>query len=155
MRRRISTNLRATKYIFIIIGAFFIVYLINIITDPVLDLDKLLIIFFFFFVNILLYYLFDRAKQVEYDNKLLYIIYENEIEQIPLEDVVKIKMTSFQINNRNLWKISYLNTDGILSSVKILPLLNDNIFETFISYMKTSNNKTEIQNWTHSFDFDQ
>ena len=95
------------------------------------------------------------AKTVEFDYEFMYISYKSKIEKIPLGKVFTIKMTLTQINNRNMWKIKYVDNHGKKMSVRILPKVYQDDFHHFKLKVKAANEKVEIQNWSHSFDFDQ
>ena len=75
------------------------------------------------------------------------------IEIIPLIDVQNIKLTMTRINYRSLWKIKYIDNNGIQKSVRILP--DSKNFGRFKENIKRINPDVEINNWSHSFDFDQ
>ena len=100
-----------------------------------------------------LYYLFSKAKRVEFDEHHLIISSKTHTEVVPLASVLTIKLTMTQINNDNFWKIKYIGNDGTKRAVRILP--NRENFEVFKNAVQLKNPQVKIRSWSHSFDLDQ
>ena len=145
----ISRDLNSGKYIVLVIGLILaIVLFIN-----HNDKETVSAALSFLAIAILLYYLLNKAKKVEFDEKNMIITLNANIEIIPLIDVQNIKLTMTRINYRSLWKIKYIDNNGIQKSVRILP--DSKNFERFKENVKRINPDVEINNWSHSFDFNQ
>ena len=145
----ISRDLNSGKYIVLVIGLILaIVLFIN-----HNDKETVSAVLSLLAIAILLYYLLNKAKKVEFDEKNMIITLNANIEIIPLIDVQNIKLTMTRINYRSLWKIKYIDNNGIQKSVRILP--DSKNFGRFKENIKRINPDVEINNWSHSFDFDQ
>jgi len=104
---------------------------------------------------VILYFLFDQARTVEFDNKFMYVTGKTGEEKVALKDVYKIKLTMTEINNRSMWKIGYYDQKKTAKTVRILPRLFHKHFNEFKNLAQAANKKVKIPNWSHSFDFDQ
>ena len=155
MRRRISRNIRIYKYLFLTIGILLIFPTANYFRKNNIDLKSIIPLLIFLIICFGLYYLFDKAKTIEFDNDFIYVIGKSEKEKIPLKNVYKVKLTMIELNNLNIWKIGYLNNDGIKKTVRILPRFFNKHFKEFKDLVKNANKDVIIQNWSHSFDIDQ
>jgi hypothetical protein len=150
-RIRISKNLLAWKYL-IIAFQFYLTYYIfleNINNQSRAALAIVVIICGLFL------YLFQRIKNVEFDDDYMYVSTRKKTEVIPLEKVHKIKITMTSINNYSLWKIGYRDEMDNEKAVRIIPKAWSGNFERFMEIVKLKNDNVNIKNWTHSFDLDQ
>lgn len=155
MRKRISTNLRWVRFISIPVFISLAYSLVNLISKENTEIEVLIGLSFATLVCIASYFVFDSAKTVEFNETHLFITSKKGEERIPLKNIHGIKLTSYEINNRNMWKIKFTNRSNSYDSVKILPIYNDNSFEQFKQTVYQANPNVSIQKWTHSFDFDQ
>ncbi|WP_276481083.1 hypothetical protein [Paraflavitalea pollutisoli] len=148
-RLQISSNLRSGRYIALLVGlvALFILIRSWEETQTVIVCGVLVAIAGF------LYYLHDKAKTVEFDEGSMYISRKDVTETVPLAAIYSIKLTMTQVNDRNLWKIKYLNSNGEKSAVRFLP--RRDAFEAFKKAVQEKNGSVDIKNWSHSLDFDQ
>ena len=101
------------------------------------------------------YYLLDKSKTVEFDSEFMYISGKNGEEKVALKNIHKIKLTMTKVNSRNMWKIGYYDQNRSEKSVRILPRWLHKHFDEFKSLVKKENDNVKVQNWSHSFDFDQ
>ncbi|MFT5673724.1 MAG: cbb3-type cytochrome oxidase subunit 3 [Polaribacter sp.] len=85
MRNRISTNTRNWKYPPIIIGILMIGMIIKILIEDNNDILAVGILTLFIFLLTGLYFVFDRAKSIEFDNENLFISSKNSDEKIHLK----------------------------------------------------------------------
>jgi len=92
---------------------------------------------------------------LEFDNEYLYVIKRNEIKQIPLSNVYKIKLIMMRFNYRFFWKVEYLDEYGTKKSIRFLPNHSNNAFSNFQTKVKEQNPDVGIKKWSWSFDFDQ
>ena len=155
MKRRISSHIRWSKFLFLAIGIGLLFGLINSLTEDIVNQENSMVMLGFLIICGILYYLLDRAKTVEFDNAFMYVTGKTGNEKIALKEVFKIKLTMTEINNRSMWKIGYYDQMGTEKSVRILPRWLDSNFDEFKKLVQAANNKVKIQNWSHSFDFDQ
>lgn len=155
MRIRISRDLRMIRFLFVVLFVVTFFLLIYSLLAEELNQETILIEFIFLVFFCVLYYLFDKAKTVEFGEEFMYINGKKGEEIVLLKDICKIKITMTEINDVNLWKISYYSYEGVIQSVRILPRFIDNSFDRFKSSVKIANEAVVIQNWSHSFDLDQ
>ena len=155
MRKRISTNLRWARFIPAAVFVALLYSIVNLINNDNRENEALIGICISAIVCVALYFIFDSAKKVEFDQNHLFIISKKGEESIPLKNIHGIKLTSYEINNSNMWKIKFTNRSNSYDSVKFLPIYNDNSFEEFKQTVYQANPNVSIQKWTHSFDFDQ
>jgi len=157
MRKRISSNIRIGKYLFIVLIVVVFYFIIKALNDKNVDIDSsnVAATTIIIFICVGLYFLFDSAKTVEYDSTFMYVIGKKGEEKVRLKDVLVIKYTMTEINKRNLWKIEYYNESMNEESVRILPKIFNNNFDEFKKLVKATNRNVVIQNWSSSFDFDQ
>ena len=145
----ISRDLNSGKYILLVIGFIIITVLF---INPY-NKESLLAGVTLLTIATVFYCLLDKAKKVEFDEKNMIISLNTNIEIIPFIDVQTIKLTMTRINYSSLWKIKYIDNNGIQKSVRILPNLKN--FEKFIENIKRTNPNIKIIRMSHSFDFDQ
>lgn len=145
MRRRISTNKRSWKYVPIIIGILMIGMIIKILTENKNDILAIGILTLFVFLLTGLYFVFDRAKSIEFDNEHLFILSKNSEERISFKNIRKIKKTIAEINDRDIWKIYYRDKNNIETSIRVWPRWNSKYFEEFKITALDKNNEIEIQ----------
>lgn len=155
MKQRISSHLRAGRYVMILIAMPIFCALVYSLFKDEIETNFVGGSLVALLVAGILYYLFDQAKTVEFDYEFMYVTYKSKTEKVPLGKVFTIKMTMTQINNRNMWKIKYVDNFGKKRSVRILPKIYQDDFQKFKVKVKSANSNVEIQNWSHSFDFDQ
>ena len=148
MRSTISTNLSFGRYL----SAGIAVLLLSWIAFGNINLKTKGAYLIGIVAMILAYRYCKNAKQVEYDDENMFILSRNEEEVVPLENIIKIKLTMHSINYSNFWKISYTTFGGTVKSVRFLPNSN---FKIFKETVKLKNDSVKIRNWSHSFDFDQ
>ena len=155
IKRRISAHIRWMRFIFAPLGAYFIYLFFKHLIESHIDSEAFISSFIFSLISIGLYYFFNTAKTVEFDENHMYVRdKEKKEEKIPLNRIYKIKLTMIEINNKSLWKIYYYNENQVETSVKILPRWMNLNFNKFKDAVKTANKDAEIRNWSHSFDFD-
>lgn len=140
---------------FIILGIFLLFLLGNSLSKQVIDYESVIVQLVFLSISIILYFLFDKAKTVEFDTNYMYVSGKGEEERILLSDVFKIKLTMTKINNRSMWKISYYDVNKAQKSVRVLPRWFYENFNEFKAAVKSANEDVTIKNFSHSFDFDQ
>ncbi|BCY29590.1 hypothetical protein [Flavobacterium okayamense] len=155
MKKRISTNLRWVRFIPAVVFMALLYSIVNLINSHNRENEALIGICISAIVCVLLYFIFDSAKKVEFDQNHMFITSKNGEERIPLKNIHVIKLTSLEINKRKMWKIKYTDNYVTEKSVRILPRLFNNEFEKFKDAVYKANNKVLIQKWTHTFDFDQ
>jgi hypothetical protein len=145
MRKRISTNTRNWKYVPIIIGILMVGIIIKILTENNDDVLALGILTLFIFLLIGLYFVFDKAKSIEFDNEYLFISSKHSDEKISFKNILKIKKTLTEINDRDIWRIYYRDRYNTEKSVKIWPRWNSKYFEEFKNVALKNNNEIEIK----------
>ncbi|MDC6362393.1 MULTISPECIES: hypothetical protein [Flavobacteriaceae] len=145
MRRRISTNKRSWKYVPIIIGILMIGMIIKILTENKNGILAIGILTLFVLLLTGLYFVFDRAKSIEFDNEHLFISSKNSEERISFKNIRKIKKTIAEINDRDIWKIYYRDKNNIETSIRVWPRWNSKYFEEFKITALDRNNEIEIQ----------
>ncbi|NIK93609.1 hypothetical protein GZ212_15720 [Mangrovimonas sp. CR14] len=145
MRKRISTNTRNWRFAPIIIGIIMLGIVIKILTENKNDLLAIGILTFFIFMLTGLYFVFDRAKSIEFDNQHLFILSKNLDEKIPFKNIKKIKKTLAEINDRDIWKIYYRDKNNIEKSIRVWPRWNSKYFEEFKSVALENNNEIVIK----------
>jgi len=91
MKKRISTNTRNWKYVPIVIGILMIGMIIKILTENKNDILAVGILTLFVFLLTGLYFVFDKAKSIEFDNEYLFISSKNSSERISFKNIRKIK----------------------------------------------------------------
>jgi len=155
MRKRISRKLRGARFLFIAIGTIFLITLPISLSKETINEEHVIVQIAFLIICAVLYYLFDKAKVVEFDSGYMYITGKNSREKIPLKNVYKIKLTMIRINNRSMWKIGYYDALNIQKSVRILPKWFNKHFDEFVDSVKAVNKDLSYKSWSHSFDFDQ
>ncbi|MFC4218888.1 hypothetical protein [Flagellimonas marina] len=146
MRKRISTNIRNWKYVPIIIGILMIGIIFKILTENNDDLLAIGILSSFIFLLIGLYFVFDRAKSIEFDDQFLFISSKNSDEKIPLKKIIGIKKTLAEINDRDIWKIYYRDKNNLEKSIRVWPRWNSKYFEEFKNIALSINDKIEVKN---------
>lgn len=155
IRHRISSNLRVGRYVMLAVAILLLLILVSAFIGQVFKQDQAIGAMVGLIVAGILYYLFDHSKTVEYNQAFMFISGKTGTKEIPLKQIFKIKRTMTQINDRSMWKIKYLDDAGQEQSVRILPKVFGEGFREFKATVKSVNRKVEIQNWSHSFDFDQ
>jgi len=155
MKKRLSSHIRPARFLFLLVGLGLGYVLFNSLMKGTTDQESMIVMSVFLLACVILYYLFDQAKTVEFDNDYMYIKGKTGEETIPLKDVHKIKLTMTKINNRSMWKIGYKNQWGTEKSVRILPRWLHSEFDEFKTLVQAANKNVNIQNWSHSFDLDQ
>lgn len=145
MSKRISTNTRNWKYPPIIVGIFMIGMIIKILIEGNNDNLAIGILTLFIFLLIGLYFIFDKAKSIEFDDENLFITSKNSDEKIPFNNILKIKKTLAEINDRDIWKIQYLDKNNIEKSIRIWPRWNSKYFEEFKKITLNINKEIEIK----------
>lgn len=154
MSNQISKNIRWISVIFLITTLWLLWIIIsnsqNQTLNSLLEFEGLLLFF-----SILLLLIFNSFKKVKFNQYNLIIIYRQTEEVIPLDNIIKIKMTMHSVGHsmNKFWKISYLDNKGRHNSVRFLPRYSN--FNLFLRKVKEINNKAVIQQYTHSFDLDQ
>ena len=146
MRKRISTKTRNWKYVPIVIGILLIGMIIKILTENKNDTLAVGILTLFVLLLTGLYFVFDKAKSIEFDNEYLFISSKKSNEKISFKNIRKIKKTLAEINDRDIWKIYYRDKSNIEKSIKIWPRWNSNYFEQFKEMALKKNNEIEIKN---------
>lgn len=154
MKKRISRNLRIGRYLFIVLGIIFSAALFYSLSVEFIDLEEIIVEAIFLSICLLLYYLFDHAKTVEFDHNHMYVSGKKEKEKIPLEKVFKIKLTMTEINKRNMWKISYYDKNNDKKAVRILPRSFYKHFNEFKDAVQAVNKDLIYKSYSHSLDFD-
>lgn len=144
-RKRISTNTRNWKYVPIIIGILIILIIIKILTENNNDVLGVGILTLFIFLLTGLYFVFDRAKSIEFDNEYLFISSKNSEEKISFKNILKIKKTFAEINDRDIWKIYYRDRNNIEKSIIIWPRWDSKYFEEFKNVALKNNNEIEVK----------
>ncbi|WP_179319332.1 hypothetical protein [Winogradskyella helgolandensis] len=145
MRKRISTNTRNWKYVPIIIGILMVGIAIKILTENKDDILAIGILTIFIFLLTGLYFVFDKGKSIEFDNEYLFISSKNSDEKISFKNILKIKKTLAEINDRDIWKIYYRDRNNIKKSIRIWPRWNSKYFEEFKNIALKNNNDIEIK----------
>ncbi len=145
MRKRISTNTRNWKYPPIIIGILMIGMIIKILIENNNDTLAVGILTLFIFLLTGLYFVFDKAKSIEFDSENLFITSKNSDEKIPFKNILKIKKTLAEINDRDIWKIHYRDKNNIEKSIRIWPRWNSKYFEEFKKIALNINKEIEIK----------
>jgi hypothetical protein len=155
LKKRISQDIRWIRFVFIAPGAAALYGHIKSIIDKGITLEGTIITLMILTISVLVYLLLDHARKVEFDKDFMYLTGKTLTEKIPLENVVKIKLTKTKLNNQNMWKIAYLDQKGKEKSVRVLPRWFDQHFDEFKKQVQNANPSAKIQNWSHPFDFDQ
>ena len=155
MRHRISQKTYFHKVILLIIGLFLIAINVSSIGTEYFfpNLHLLLIGIACVWISI---YLFKNPLFVEFDDKYFYVSRGNKTQEIPLSNVVTIKMTMTEINTAHLWKVRFIDSEGKRRVVRFLPYRS--VFKDFNEFkirVQSANPEVTVQNWSHSFDFDQ
>lgn len=156
---RISRDLTFQKYIAIIfitisLLIFFLFLVLELMFDFFNENYKLAPLVFFF-CSLLFFLIVNSTSIVEFDDKNMYIKKYEKIEIVPLKNIKKIKLTLTTLNERNLWKISYLDKKGVVKNIRMIPRIWYQNFSKFKKEVQNSNHNVEIINWSHSFDIDQ
>ena len=120
-------------------------FIIKIFTENNDDVLELGILTIFIFLLIGLYFVFDKAKSIEFDNEYLFISSKNSNEKISFKNILKIKKTLAEINDRDMWKIYYRDKNNIEKSSRIWPRWNSKYFEEFKSLALNKNDEIEIK----------
>tara|TARA_R110000868_G_scaffold391722_1_gene661979 strand:+ start:274 stop:741 length:468 start_codon:yes stop_codon:yes gene_type:complete len=155
MKKRISSNIRWARFLFILFGFIFLTALIITLAKDSIHQDAVIAESIFLIICPILYYLFDKAKTVEFDKDFMYVTSKNKKEKIPLKMIYKIKLTMTEINNRSMWKISYYDENNISKSVRILPRWFYQDFYEFKDAVIAVNKNLIYKSYSHSFDIDQ
>lgn len=119
--------------------------IIKILTENKNDILAIGILTLFVFLLTGLYFVFDRAKSIEFDNEHLFILSKNSEERISFKNIRKIKKTIAEINDRDIWKIYYRDKNNIETSIRVWPRWNSKYFEEFKITALDKNNEIEIQ----------
>ena len=108
MRKRISTKTRNWKYVPIVIGILLIGMIIKILTENKNDTLAVGILTLFVLLLTGLYFVFDKAKSIEFDNEYLFISSKKSNEKISFKNIRKIKKTLAEINGLAIknWTLS-------------------------------------------------
>jgi hypothetical protein len=144
---KISRDLGISKYIMLVLGLSFSIYLIFVVRD----FGVVLLGIALGIATVLYYYLRDSASAVEYDGSNLFISNRNKTRVVDIQNVTTIKLTMLKDNSNNLWKIKYF-TNGRIISVRMLP--DNAAFENFKIDVCRKNPAIKIVNFSHSLDFD-
>ena len=155
MRKRVSSNIRDFRFLFPFIGLLIIAQIIHAGVINRYDRQVVIVEIVVLFACVGLYFLFDHAKNVEFDQDFMYVMHRSGEEIIPLKDVNRIKYTMTQINNKNMWLIGYYDKNKVEQSVRILPRWFYRHFDEFKNCVRAANNEVKIKNYSHSFDIDQ
>lgn len=147
-RLRISRKLQAIKYVL----AAVILFSIYILWMYYNDAETVLACSAISAISAALFYLIHNAKTVEFDDNYMYITGREIDKAIPLDKIFKIKLTTININDQNMWKIGYLDGE-IEKAIRILPRLME--FAIFKQVVSAKNQGVAIKNFSHTFDFDQ
>ncbi|WP_223649468.1 hypothetical protein [Hymenobacter psoromatis] len=100
----------------------------------------------------LVYRVINSSFATAFDASTLYLYKKLGTEQIPLNQVNKIKFTMFRVGYQHYWKIGYFDAANQQQSVRIIPSVQLQAFEQAV---RQKNPRVEVSNWSHSFDFDQ
>lgn len=101
-------------------------------------------------------YILIRPLIVKFDDNYMYIFRGKHLQQIPLGNIYKIKLTMTSIEPaRFVRKIGYLDLNSERKAIRILPNVWNQHFEEFKEKMKQKNPAALEKNWSYSFDFDQ
>ena len=130
MRKRISKNIRNMKYVSIVLVIMLLVFLIKVYSEDSNDYVSIGILLGLIPLFILLYFVFDNAKSIEFDDEHLFIVSKSTNKKILLKDIYKLKKTMTEINDRDLWRI-YYNTYGVKKSIVFWPRWNSRNFKNF------------------------
>ena len=155
MKKRISSNIRWARYLFVLLGFILLTAVVIALSEDFVNQEAVIVLSIFLIICPILYYLFDKAKTVEYDLEFMYVTNKNEVEKVQLKKIFKIKLTMTEINKRNMWKISYYDKNNIQKSVRILPRWYHQDFDDFTDAVKAANKDLIFKRFSHSFDFDQ
>jgi hypothetical protein len=154
MKQKISKNIRWSRFLFAIAGLVLIYQITVSVTQDKMDKEFTAILVLSLILCFVVFFLLSRAKTIEYDAEFLHITSKNEEEKIPLKDINKVIMTMFSLNNQSIWKIGYIDKDGIRKIVRMLPSWTSEIFEEFKNSVKKANSDAQIQDKSVSFDND-
>ena len=107
----ISTNLIFPKVVLLIVGLLLIANTIRGIWSSNHDTENFGTMVLGLVMVALSIYLFTWPKRVAFDNTYMYISAGQQIQQIPLENIYKVKLTLSTMLGpaRFIWKISYTN----------------------------------------------
>ncbi len=147
----ISRNLQWHKYLMLVLIIIIVLVFTKALLSP--DTDPNFIYAVPIFPIICLYFAYQshQSKRVSFDDQFMLITLRDNEETIPLKDVLKITLTMTSINDRNMWKITYLDRESQTKSVQILPKWEDGIFESFQAMVKTQNPKVTIKHTANSW----
>jgi len=101
-----------------------------------------------------IYYII-KPRIIRFDDNYLYVCRGKEIKKVPLERIYKIKLTMSKIGLQRVWKIGYTDSHNQSETVRVILRLWNNNFQLFQEKVKEKNPSIRIQDWSHSFDFDQ
>lgn len=152
----ISTNLIFPKFVLLIVGLFLIATTIKGIWSSNHDIENVSTIALGLVMVALSIYLFTWPKRVAFDDAYLYISVGQQIKQIPLENIYKVKLILSTILGpaRFVWKIGYTD-NAERKTIRILPDAGNKNFEEFKKKIKAKNPSVQLNTRSHSFDFDQ
>ena len=149
---QLSSKLKPFQYI---VAAFCLIFIAGLIrgfivfTGP-FDWQGFITISILILVGFLLIYLVRKLKDIKYDETSISISYRNNMEIIPMENILMVKMTMAEMADVNFYKIVYSSSTGNTKSVRFLPTDN---FGDFLYLLKEKNKDVELINWASNFDF--
>lgn len=155
MRQRISTNIRWVRFLHLGAGLIMLYYIVSSMENNSIDQEKMILGIVSILIFTILFYLFYRAKTVEFDKNFMYVTGKTGQEKIPLKNVIQIKVTMMKINRKHVWAIRYYNNIKAEKSVRILPGKLHQQFDEFKYCVTLANKDAKIENRPSSFDFDQ
>jgi hypothetical protein len=90
------------------------------------------------------------SRRVRFDEKALYRIYGRNEKVTSFESIESIKATGSKVNNRRVWKVTYLDKDGLAHKYRFL----EGTFQSFsikelIKAVRRVNPSVVV--WTHPF----
>src|SRR4051812_20165274 len=122
-RIKISRSLEGGKYVMLLVALAAIIPLFFFWNDT----HTVIACSVFLALSAILYYLFNKARIVAFDDLNMFVSNKTETEVVPLINIFKIKLTMTQLADANFWKINYIDSNGKRTAVRILP--NRNAFE--------------------------
>ena len=122
-----------------------ILALILLINENSEDHLAIFIIAVFLLICIPLYFHFDKAKSIEFDEEYLIISTNSIEEKISLKNIISLEKTMAQVNNRDIWKIRYRDKFNNEKSIRIWPRRQYQYFEQFKNKIIEKNPDIEIK----------
>jgi|GEM_PF-5827467 len=106
-------------------------------------------------IYVILFFVFDNVKKVEYDDDYMYITGKGGEEKIPFNNLRKMNPSSLKFNRGPMiWIIRYFDKTSKKKSVRVTLSHFDEEFGNFILSVKKENKSFVVKRIMHPIDFD-